>query len=432
MNQPPVAPGAVTTASTAPPAGAALSKPRRAAQPLRRGYRWLQRTCGNRLARLVIGAVVAMSAAASPALLQLLVGDLTSHDPHTPPNIWRCILPFITLPLLLASLWLLALGRRVNGTLYYLRILGERAPDLHAASAQSARESSLDHRSVTRTIRLGPKRWVDIAEVVSDARRELERASNDDVTSTSFELAPNAYWPAAFAIGYDWPLPEDTTLIEFNADTRSFDVGVSTRCPGLLHPPGAATANTTAAGPNQRLVHVDVFLTAGQPITPTARVVADRDIFGRDADAVMLWGAAPTGQREPTLFTSTELQPGQPDPRRPVTVGGGPEQLQPDIAADGVARAVLTALDAYPRATVVLTARIPKTVAVLAGRYLAQYLQRIPLPPKPAPVTDEWKHEQARYEHWHDPWSRIVCLNYDAGRMQALRVHDGQPRSFTG
>ncbi|WP_280310281.1 hypothetical protein [Nocardia abscessus] len=370
---------------------------------------------------------------ATTALVALVVEDWLPNNPSEPNKHLNFtastptrLAVAATAVLLLAGLaWLITRSRGVNGTLYHLRLLSDRAPDFHQVATARARDRSLSYRSVTRTLSMtsDPGNPVlDLTAVVAAARTELERAANTDDTTSAYEFAPNAHWPITFALATDWPLPEVTTLLEFEQD---HDHPVLT-VPATLPVPEALTPiPIQTPDPDIRLVHLDIHFSIKALITPTNRERAIRELFGAPAEVTHLWGV-PAHSRQARAWTAPH------DGRVPVRVTH--DGLTPTIAAQATARAILQALDRYPDAHIAVTTRLPKIVVALAGRYFAAHLQRR-LPERPTtgdttPEMQQWRKQARRHRHWNDPWRRLTLLNFDEAtqRMQILRVHPRQPQ----
>ncbi|MFI7531464.1 hypothetical protein [Nocardia salmonicida] len=315
------------------------------------------------------------------------------------------------------ALWI-SRSRLKNGTLYHVRLLSERAPDYHTNATGRAREQALGYRSITRSLALGHENWVDMVAVVAQARAELERQANADDASTSYELAPNAHWPIEFALGADWPMPDNTTLLEFHKEHPGAVFTVSAD-PAELPPIPSQQPST-----EQRLVHLDIHLSDQDPITPAQLINNWNRIFARPADRVERWGVVRDSRQIQCFLTAANV-------RVPVVVGDQ-GMLSPTAAADATARAILLALDQFPHAHIVVTTRIPKAVAVLAGRHFATYLQRgvgeRPQTGQTSPEMVAWRQGVQQSQHWNDSWRRLILLSFNESiqAMQALRVHPAQ------
>lgn len=326
----------------------------------------------------------------------------------------------IALAILLVVSVLLAFDKKNAGTLYYMRVLDERVPDVHQEARQWAVDRKyLSWRAVTRAITIGREPWVDVSSTVEQVRSELQRCADSDDPNTSNTLAPNAHWPIEFAIGFDWPLPDGAKIIELMGEGKKrpsecsadkvkfgfFRRGVNE---GKKRPiecsadPEKADGVKEAASRNSQfeLVWVDVHLTTRTVDENhiTRWKYAVEEIFGRAPDATDRWGRG--GWCE-----EGEVPP-------PCEVGDSDGQLGANVAAEIVAKAILGALDAHPKAIIAVSVSAPKAVAVLAGRCFAGHLQRKP----------------QKSDNRTDPWGRLVLLapNKLTGGLNALRVHHRQ------
>lgn len=357
--------------------------------------------------RQLLTTAFSFTLVASTAVFALVLEDWlpTSHTSRFLGTTWQRLGLALVFALLL---WCFARRISENGTLYYFRVLDERAPDLHEKAHERARTRFLDCRTVTRTLTLGVEAWVDISDIVEQSRRDLERAADSDAITTSHEFAPNAHWPIEFAIGYEWPLPEGTKIVEFNTD----DLGPVTATAAIGNPGRIEPVPRSERDESAKLVWVDIHLTKEKPAQNGDQARRDNSqfIFHRYPDATALWGW-PNADNGGCYRDSADLRPA-------VNLGSG----QVHAAAELVARAILLALNAYPNALVAVGARTPKTVAVLSGRYFAAYLQQRP----GTPPTDD---STAQYQSWSDPWRRLILLSYNQSirQWQALKVRRNQP-----
>lgn len=358
----------------------------------------------------VVTSVVAVLATATWAMVvqdTFPVGKATEFDllGTTRPRITAAV----TMATLLGGLvWALARSRQVSGTLYYLRVLDDQADDFHDQAVLLARREALDYRAVVKTLSLGRERWVDIAAECNEVRLSLQIAGNEDDDNSSYDFAPNAYWPVSFAIGYDWPLNANTTLIEFHQARRSFAVRMEHAT--MAHVPEQSALRDHAA----RLVAVDAFLTSGIEAASAAKIRATvRSVFGTEPDAVLAIGAA-----NDDTDGLVDVAEADRRPRATISAVNAPGVISALDAALRVARGILIAADRYPNAHIAVTLRVPKTVAVLAGRYLSVLVKSRELP------TDQ-------QQNWFELWHRMVLIHHNLRlhEPQALRVRSAQPSS---
>lgn len=179
----------------------------------------------------LLETLIAITVALTTAFGGLVAEDLVARDASctisTVSDLWSdtCTSPsrlgwfFGTLLVLVVAMALRAWLMAHNGTLYYLRLLPAESADRMRAAVDVANARSLGFRSATG--------WFGTANAVVDLRREvdhisdeLERAMNDDDDATGFLLAPNLAFPAALAVGYDTLLRERTHLAELPVAAR--------------------------------------------------------------------------------------------------------------------------------------------------------------------------------------------------------------------
>lgn len=380
---------------------------------------------GDSLDRVfVLETLIALTVALTTAFGGLVAEDLITRDASctisSVPDLWSeaCTSPsrlgwFVgTLVVLVVAMavraWLLA----HNGTLYYLRLLPAESADRMRAAVDVANARSLGFRSATG--------WFGTANEVVDLRREvdhvsdeLERAMNDDDDATGFVLAPNLAFPAALAVGYDVLLRERTHLAELPIEARrrrlpGGDTGVRTvyfddgddmwaerrwrsrrSQPGaelsmITLPAGSATAARADRTSVQR-VWLSLQLDGGGPVSEVDAGHPLREA----ADLVVV--VAPTGGAGgPTDGSDGSNGSGGArgagsDPTatlRPWTLPAGrwyPGASGRQIDRRAFARlveelsgAVEQVLDDYPEAQVLLSGRMPRSVAFALGYVISQ------------------------------------------------------------
>ncbi|MFI8774869.1 hypothetical protein ACIGKQ_22290 [Gordonia sp. NPDC062954] len=252
-------------------------------------------------------------------------------------------------------------------------------------------------------------------------RSTLQIASNEDVPDTSFTLAPNAYWPILFALGYDCPLPDKTELLELPRGVRS-GLDVVSVADTVRH--CLEYSSNPSENDHAELVLVDAHFTIRrpEPLGTARRYV--RSVFGVEPDAVIVAGAV--GGNAHVWLDPAEVQ------RESVVVSAGATAAR---FGEVTARAILIAADRHPHALIAVSAMNLKIASVLAGRYLSLALQS----KAPRPAKNETEEQTARREkemrlreHWHDVFGRLVLLHTspisgDEFTAQAMRVRSTQP-----
>ena len=374
---------------------------------------------GDSLDRVfVLETLIALTVALTTAFGGLVAEDLITRDASctisSVPDLWSegCTSPsrlgwFIgTLVVLVVAMALRAWLLAHNGTLYYLRLLPAESADRMRAAVDVANARSLGFRSATG--------WFGTANEVVDLRREvdhvsdeLERAMNDDDDATGFVLAPNLAFPAALAVGYDVLLRERTHLAELPVEARrrrlpGGDTGVRTvyfddgddmwaerrwrsrrSQPGaelsmITLPAGSATA-ARADRTTVRTVWLSLQLDGGGPVSEVDAGHPLREA----ADLVVVVGPTDGGPATGTNGDRTgDAGPGAAQTLVPWTLPAGrwyPGASGRQIDRRAFARlveelsgAVEQVLDDYPEAQVLLSGRMPRSVAFALGYVISQ------------------------------------------------------------
>ena len=366
----------------------------------------------------LLETLIAITVALTTAFGGLVAEDLIARDASctisTVSDLWSdtCTSPsrlgwFLgTLLVLVAAMAVRAWLMAHNGTLYYLRLLPAESADRMRAAVDVANARSLGFRSATG--------WFGTADAVVDLRRqvdhisdELERAMNDDDDATGFVLAPNLAFPAALAVGYDVLLRERTHLAELPVEARrrrlpGGDTGVRTvyfddgddmwaerRWRSRRSQPRGELAMVTfpagsaVAAPADRISVRRVWLSlqlegggpvsevdAGHPLREAADlvvVVAPTHGAGR-ATA----GSAPTD--DSGSDTTATLRPWTLPAGRWYPGASGRQIDRRTFArlVEELSGAVEQVLDDYPEAHVLLSGRMPRSVAFALGYVISQ------------------------------------------------------------
>lgn len=372
----------------------------------------------------LLETLIAITVALTTAFGGLVAEDLIARDASctisTVSDLWSdtCTSPsrlgwFIgTLLVLVAAMALRALLMAHNGTLYYLRLLPAESADRMRAAVDVANARSLGFRSATG--------WFGTANTVVDLRREvdhisdeLERAMNDDDDATGFLLAPNLAFPAALAVGYDTLLRERTHLAELPVTARKRrlpggDTGVRTvyfddgddewterRWRSRRSQPGAELAMVTlpagsaVAAPADRAsvrrVWLSLQLEGGGPVFEVDAGHPLREA----ADLVVVVGPTEGGDGSGATSGTTTGTDGDTAAAaaadamlRPWTLPAGrwyPGASGRQVDRRAFARlveelsgAVEQVLDDYPEAHVLLSGRMPRSVAFALGYVISQ------------------------------------------------------------
>ena len=314
--------------------------------------------------------------------------DLWSGDCTSPSRLaWFLGTLLILVGVMALRAWLIA----HNGTLYYLRLLPAESADRTRAAVDVANARSLDFRSATG--------WFGTDDAVVDLRREtdhvsseLERAMNDDDDATGYVLAPNLAFPAALAIGYDTLLRERTHLAELPVEARKRrlpggDTGVRTvyfddgddmwaerrwhsrrsrpdSDLSMITLPGGSADTATPERTEVASVWLSVQLDGGDLVSGVDAGHPLREA----ADLVVVVGPT-TGPAGAETLEPWTLPAGRWYP------GASGRQVDRRVFArlvEELSGAIEQVLDDYPEAHVLLSGRMPRSVAFALGYVISQ------------------------------------------------------------
>lgn len=299
------------------------------------------------------------------------------------------------------SWWSLRVHSRGRGTLYYLRLISDTAPDLQQQAASQARKDYLGYRSITA--------WIDPGGGTADARaevramsEELQRALNDDEDDSGFDFVPNLLFPAALAVGFDCALPANSQLREMNGRTGEPEFTWPLGCASAsgqgcaadrTHEPAHYLSNSDADGP-----HIDAWPEATQQNPVVRSVWLELRMTGSAQPVDSIWKDGADVCRTVGVVS----RPGDASPARltyqPVAAEHG--GLYVGEVAEGCAYWIGQTLRDYPDATVFVAVFAPKTVSLAIGHLLTR-----------PPLDGAAAH----------PWRRIIPMGYFAGDTPPLR-----------
>ncbi|MDV8002086.1 hypothetical protein [Rhodococcus sp. IEGM 1408] len=346
----------------------------------------------------ILETLIAITVALTTAFGGLVAEDLITRDAactiSSVPDLWSetCTSPS-RLGWLVGTLLALIVAMAVrawlithNGTLYYLRLLPAESADRMRAAVDVANARSLDFRSATGWFGTDYE-VVDLRREVDHISDELERAMNDDDDATGYVLAPNLAFPAALAVGYDTLLRERTHLAELPTEARrrrrpGGDTGVRT----VYFDDGddmwaERRWRSRRSRPDSELTMV----TLGTP-------PADRTAVGRVWLSLQLDGGGAVSEADAghPLRNAADLVVVV----GPTATDGGVETLRPWAMPAGrwypgasgrqidrrsfarlveeLSGAVEQVLDDYPEAHVLLTGRMPRSIAFALGYVISQ------------------------------------------------------------
>lgn len=399
----------------------------------------VRRAWGGRLRDL---AIVVMATLTTGAVSLVLEDALpTQGDPVFQRCRWLAVL--LTTGVLSVLVWRRQRTARLTGTLYYLRYLAEWMPDWRLEQLEVLQDGYLDQRFITRWFVQGTQSAaVDIADDVADLTQELQRAMNDDDVSTGFSLAPNLLLPAGVALGYDLYRRDELTLEELFPGKVSLSWTLHEAAPGGA---GFATLETRSAevDPDGPSVLVTADLTGTGPTTRppwtfhhhyrVAAFPAGAHGLTSPAHPVTVSTRPPRRQAGASVNVSqsgtADARPGsgaaeQTPPRDHTTDHDlAPVLVHPWTATEEITRAIRRALHNHPTSPVVVAMRVPKTVAVGVGWWLAN---------GQAGQDPGCGHDGCLQPPCRHPWRHLAIALLDqesptVGSYVLTRVHRGQP-----
>lgn len=322
-----------------------------------------------------------------------------------------------------------------HGTTYYVRLLDASMPDWNASAVRD--QHKRDFRSASRTCDAAApwqdRRYLNIVDDVEAVGAELECAMNSDTDDRGSQVIPNLIAPAGLALGYGWTVGDGATeLVEVNrkgreltADFRFDEASLqdfAVEQDATWREKGNPTfpyidvgairhwdrrSECLAATEEPRRVWLTIKLTTG-PGFGRVGTVDSRCPLRQGADLVRVVGGfgawtpevkaeqipllsllpvkVPSGSKWPQFETPTERN--------------GMVLADPQALAWATAAAIHRTLADFPKATVMLSMRVPKTVSVGAGLLL----------------------------QGSNPWHRLVPVHFTPGHNLLVQARRDQCR----
>lgn len=364
------------------------------------------------LTRPVLASLIAVVGVATTALWALVIEDMWPNPANaqptsttfswtqsTAPRIFAAIAALVVLVLLL---WAATVRRKRVGSFFYIR-LGHRGwQDLHGLFASGKGRRREVFRSVLgrlegrRTPTETSSGWADdYSESIENYVDRVVEALHSDDLATATTVAPNMPYTAALAVGSLWNPPPNIAIAEINATPAA----IGERAPRNEFTLDVRDADAEYAAMVKRdrsgefdrlrtelitdldgtlqgsLIWIDVYAT--KPQDPRAAQLAASLVLAGEtrANRRRLVGQVDTRAGQPSTTTTTKSLVVCSRPNE-VTVG---RQHQPQPEEVRLLPAQLAALLAWsihdahrqaPEATIVLTARMPKAIALAVGALL--------------------------------------------------------------
>ena len=378
-----------------------------AGEAVRSGPEWWgreRRRRGVRLAVLTFGVTV--SSTVFVGVASLILEDWLPNTSLGTTTPGRGITATVAFAVLLGTVWGVRAWRRRGGTLFYVRLLHPWMADWHGYTPGPGGGFS-DVVALPHWLPPPSSSTVaglvayDVAEPVAELSSALRDAMSGDDINSGYHLQPNLLWPTGIALGWDlfaWP---GLSLDEANPR------------PELAY---QWPWDDAAGSMEDARVAVDRILKLPTPDAPLRLVHL----------CVRATGHLPTPP------------PWAADLRVDVAVEGGwihpadAEAVHPAAVTRRVSRELRSLLHDHPRALIVVTMQVPKTVSVAVGWDLANLaVGWSPVNVQPAqPRTDPGcGHDGCDQPSCRYPLSRLVLLDWDHGRQAyaVMRAHATQP-----
>ena len=365
---------------------------------------WRQWLAGN--ARWVrplldglLGLVSVLAVALGTLLLEGLIVGIDRVDWRVPPAVLTVSL-LLLLAAWVAVLWLRRNVSGVAGSLYYIRMIDPSMQDWHAAAEARAAVQFLHLYEVTRPVLMAPNSSgvVDVRDQVESMHEKLQDLFNSDDQKTGFQVAPNMLWPLALGLGYSLALPRTSAFLELS----DIDGGSLWKMEDVQPHRGAQVTWSDLPGAQAGVV------TPRSTVVTAAMVRPADDRRGPSPDPVP-W------------VTDRRINVGVLDEvgafvGEGCTVGVRSGQVDPAAAVQTWVAAIRRALhdSAGP---VLLTARVPKTVALAAGYRLGHPHLSGGEADDPGCGVPGCRRSACRL-----PWQNLVPLHFDVKKGRYLPV----------
>lgn len=255
--------------------------------------------------------------------------------------------------------------QRRLGTLFYARFLPSMMPDFQVAATHEARAKGQRYVPILRQFD-GARDVVDLRGPLGEYLDRLAEEMDGDDRETGYTLAPNMSFPIALSAGFRFQiLPNGVELAELNQDCRAAQFSFKMENVDQWQPSPSITAHPSlpdAIASGSGLIWLDIYLS-----TPRGELAA------ASPTSAMTRNSRPGGLPQavqPYLLGS--LGTDAAGTTYPQTVLVGDSNFQATSLAASVGTAIDKLLNLNSEIVVVVTARMPKTVAFAAGAFLRE------------------------------------------------------------
>lgn len=334
----------------------------------------------------------------------------------------RSIVTMISFLLLMRFLWVRLKQSRNLGTLYYVRALPGWMKDNHQEVIQERGAKYSDKRIISQNLNQesteGVVDWTKEANILTLL---LQTAMVSDTYETGFDIATNALFPVAMAIGYDAILENGTRLVETNPASNA-PAGESFETWHPLSLTGEPLLQSRIVfTENPGVVLIQAHLTPPTPILGVSDLKTKVQVMLHLSDDKDQAVGATISQRVPESGKKHQTYTFQ-------------------WAARSIAQAIIKTLAEFPDARVYLDCRAPKSVCFAVGNYLSGSSGEEIVPRKGSrEVRDIWQRlipivanqnhrdfaPSKRCEHWLV--TRVHPDQPSLTQLAAWRKADGLP-----
>lgn len=225
---------------------------------------------------------------------------------------------------------------------------------------------------------------VDLTDATLEFARTFQQTTNDDTVTTSFTICPDMLWPLALGVGFQSHFPSPSQLLEVD-DPKALWKPINGACTTF------SDKLVVPEVPKGRRGELVVVLGLGGEISPWPEGWSPAN-----------WSSLRVRSDEPGESSTLQLIKGRRDGT----------YVDPNLSTATCAKLLWDLLRENPEATVVVLARLPKTVSFALGWRLGEKLDCLGQRP-------------------FDPWRRLVTVQVDfqppVNVPTVMRVNPAQP-----
>lgn len=356
--------------------------------------------------------ITTISGVLATGFAALVIEDVFPNDDNLPPvdlshsTIPRVLLLLVTL---LIFGWVFWSGswRQRQGTMIYAFFLSRGHVDRHSEPVVTSRQERPVFRSLFRRSPMPAGLSSDVAEPVEEFSDRLAEMIHADDPQTRITIAPNMLLPVGLAAGWRLAPPSDTTFKEIDTGVE-FDIKSLRKAWSLSQGRTTSSVGDFPAAGDPRPVTGPIWLDIYLSHKPYTRQTFIGDGFPAPQDRRII--GVPAGSDQ-TRFATAKC-------------GFDPGDLDPNELAVIIARAIQQ--EVAKKRVVILTGRMPKSVAVAVGWLLAEFApmennQAVPVWPYLVPLW--WSDVDSAYRYlrveYRQPAATDIGIEIGTGTGQA-------------